>query len=132
MDAECGNKRCKNFNLKFTANCGILTLRKVSTCSIYMPIKKVLSGEQQICPHCGHATITGYVQMPVKLTAENGAKAALMGEFVVNNHLVCPKCNGDDCTCGYCNGTGEVTQKVSIPWIVIKDIYAQAMKLLGT
>ena len=94
-------------------------------------IKKVLSGEQQVCSHCGHTAITGYVQMPVKLTAENGAKAALMGEFAVNNHLVCPKCNGDDCVCEYCNGTGKVIQKINIPWIVIKDIYAQAVKLLG-
>ena len=72
-----------------------------------------------------------YVRMPSSLTEENGAKAAMMGEFFVDNYLYCEECLGEDDDCEYCGGKGEVIQKVNIPWIVIKEIYSKAVQLFG-
>lgn len=81
---------------------------------------------------CVTREATGYVLMPTKLTAENGAKEALMGEFSVPFPISCPVCHGDDEYCKECTGTGEVKLNVNVSWTVIKDIYAKAVNLLGT
>lgn len=63
----------------------------------------------------------GYVILPAKLTAENGAKAALMGEFSELACVECPECEGDDCiTCG---GEGSVMEHVPVSWTTIKRIH---------
>jgi len=75
---------------------------------------------------------SGCVRMPIKLTAENGAKEALMGEFSVALPVVCPICGGDaDEYCSGCENSGEVTWNINVPWTVIKDIYAKAVNLLA-
>lgn len=51
------------------------------------------------------------ILMPRRLTAENGAKAALIGEFRER----------------YCSSSGA-TVTVDIPWTTIKDIYAAAVR----
>ena len=40
---------------------------------------------------------TKTVMMPRELTAENGAKAALMGEFLIKSPLRCDCESDDDC-----------------------------------
>lgn len=73
---------------------------------------------------------TKTVMMPRELTAENGAKAAMMGEFSINFPMKCHCCGLDE-NCEVCGGDGEYMQPVNVPWVTIKDIYAAAVKHLG-
>ena len=69
------------------------------------------------------------VVMPRALTAENGAKAALIGEFSEQLAITCP--NGNDCgdsDCEYCAGFGVQRFDVDVTWATIKAIYAAAVK----
>lgn len=66
------------------------------------------------------------VILPRKLTAENGAKALLMGEFFEIESIVCPVCDGDENTiidCIDCGGSGEIVTPVAVSWTTIKAIY---------
>lgn len=76
----------------------------------------------------------GYVLMPKALTAENGAKAALVGEFTILHEVTCSGCAYDEADedCEVCGGEIEYTERVAVPWDVIKDIYAAAVKACGT
>jgi len=79
------------------------------------------------------------VLMPRELTAENGAKGLMLGEFKEDIELTCPQCNGgalggpdvvsDDCD--YCGGSGEIIVNLSISWPTIKAIYAMAVENLS-
>ena len=73
------------------------------------------------------------IVMPRELTAENGAKAVMMGEFSQCAPVFCPDCNGSDEreACLTCAGKGTVSQCVNISWTNIKAIYAMAVKHLG-
>ena len=74
--------------------------------------------------------------MPSELTAENGAKGILIGEFFEEIVLSCPDCDGGDYReletdrCATCNDTGESIEKVPVSWTTIKEIYAMAVKHL--
>ena len=68
--------------------------------------------------------------MPRRLTAENGAKAALSAEFTIPVTMICPDCYGDavkDEDCEICHGATEYSQPVTVDWTMIKDIYAAAV-----
>ena len=73
------------------------------------------------------------VVMPRELTAENGAKALLMGEFSQKIPVFCPDCidpvDKEDCLT--CDGEGELYQHVNISWVNIKAIYDMAVKHLA-
>lgn len=77
----------------------------------------------------------GKVPMPRELTAENGAKAALMGEFHIDVEVE----NPDYCGCGecdYCLEVGKdepetVIDKHPVSWTTIKDIYKLAVELFN-
>jgi len=80
---------------------------------------------------------TKTVMMPRELTAENGAKALLMGEFYSELVIYCPDCGvdsgiEDDEICETCSDSGTVTQRVPVSWTTIKAIYAKAVQHLGT
>ncbi|PUB87025.1 MAG: hypothetical protein DBP02_01925 [gamma proteobacterium symbiont of Ctena orbiculata] len=96
---------------------------KCSTCELY---------KKRAVPTASPA---GYVAMPKALTAENGAKALLIGEF--NEKIIsdCPAClnkNGDiDDNCYLCDGTGEFVQEIQVSWTTLKEIYAMAVKHLA-
>lgn len=71
------------------------------------------------------------VNLPRSLTAENGAKGLLIGEFFESIEIPCPECAeneevSEDCDC--CNGYGSVTQKVPVSWDTIKDIYKKIVE----
>lgn len=73
--------------------------------------------------------------MPESLTAENGAKGLLIGEFYSEIELD----NPDHCGCGRCDccieGLDEdatYVQRVPVSWSTIKDIYAMAVKHLAS
>jgi len=65
--------------------------------------------------------------MPSELTAENGAKAALMGEFTEEASMPCSECFGDD-ECENCDGSGRILVEAPVSWTTIKSIYAKAVE----
>lgn len=72
----------------------------------------------------------GYCLMPKRLTAENGAKALLLGEFKLEVTRECPEClELEDSAegCEICDGEGEYAQRHMIPWDLIKFIYSKAV-----
>lgn len=76
----------------------------------------------------------GYCLMPRRLTAENGAKALLLGEFKLEVTRECPECLELDEPvegCEVCDGEGEYAQRHTIPWDKIKFIYSEAVKGLA-
>lgn len=72
----------------------------------------------------------GFCIMPCKITAENGAKGALLGEFLESKYISCPECFGDD-DCESCDGSGRIKVDVTVSWSTIKNIYSAAVELLG-
>lgn len=75
----------------------------------------------------------GYAIVPVTATAENGAKAALLGEFSIANETICTGCyygEADD-DCEVCGGETHYTEHVTVPWDTIKEIYAEAVLVLA-
>lgn len=75
-----------------------------------------------------------YCLMPRRLTAENGAKALLLGEFKLNVARECPVCRDLEEPlegCDVCDGEGEFAQSHTIPWDQIKFIYSVAVKGLA-
>lgn len=61
----------------------------------------------------GNSPVTpdGWVIVPKKLTAENGAKGVLSGEFSETTFISCPECFGDD-DCETCDGSGRIEIEV--------------------
>lgn len=72
----------------------------------------------------------GYAILPKELTAENGAKSILIGEFYSEIVVPCPDCEGgdgsEDYDCGFCNSSGTVTERVPVSWTTIKEIWRKA------
>ena len=74
------------------------------------------------------------ILMPKELTAENGAKKLLSGEFyettVVMNEAYCG-CG----TCDFCISCPDepetVLMKVPVSWTTIKEVYAKAVEHLS-
>ena len=69
----------------------------------------------------------GYCIMPVALTAKNGAKWALFGEFSTAREVTCPECEGDGCS--DCDGRGDWYEDQAIDWTTIKEIYRRAVEV---
>ncbi|HAX3327278.1 TPA: molecular chaperone DnaJ [Escherichia coli] len=67
-------------------------------------------------------TTDGWVIVPKKLTAENGAKGVLSGEFSETTFISCQECFGDD-DCDTCDGSGRIEIKVPVTWTTIKSIW---------
>ncbi|WP_324671395.1 hypothetical protein [Enterobacter hormaechei] len=68
----------------------------------------------------------GYCIMPLKLTADNGAKGALCGEFHVEYRIVCQACVGEGCE--DCNHTGGWNAEIPVGWGTIKRIHEAAVE----
>ncbi|MDA6694386.1 hypothetical protein OSL25_24770 [Escherichia coli] len=79
----------------------------------------------------GNSPVTpdGWVIVPKKLTAENGAKGVLSGEFSETTFISCPECFGDD-DCETCDGSGRIEIKVPVSWTTIKTIWAKGCEYL--
>ncbi|HBR5571875.1 TPA: DUF551 domain-containing protein [Klebsiella pneumoniae] len=69
----------------------------------------------------------GYVMVPIRLTAENGAKGALSGEFSETKFVNCQECFGDD-ECETCDGSGRIKITVPVTWTTIKEIWAKGVE----
>lgn len=83
---------------------------------------------------------TKTVMMPRELTAENGAKDLLFGEFSEGGEQECLACDGagvytdtnsESCECQYCDGAGHIVYKVMVSWTTIKAIYERAVEHFG-
>lgn len=68
----------------------------------------------------------GWVMVPMRLTAENGAKGLLSGEFSETKFINCPECFGDD-ECETCDGSGRIEITVPVTWTTIKEIWAKGI-----
>jgi hypothetical protein len=81
---------------------------------------------------CGNspAIPDGCVLVPKKLTAENGAKGVLSGEFSETKSINCPECFGDD-DCETCDGSGRIEITVPVTWTTIKAIWAKGVEHLA-
>ena len=83
------------------------------------------------------AATEDHVLMPRHLTAENGAKGLLSGEFMEAISVRCHECDGEgydpqyENTCAECKGDGTVEQPVPVDWDTIKRIYAMAVEHLA-
>ncbi|MFI9666810.1 hypothetical protein [Klebsiella michiganensis] len=77
------------------------------------------AGNSQLIPE-------GYVMVPAKLTAENGAKSALLGEFNLENTLTCHECFGEGCE--DCNDEGRWINSIPVDWTTIKAIWSKAVE----
>ncbi|MGE8461870.1 MAG: hypothetical protein ACN6P0_12440 [Pseudomonas capeferrum] len=99
----------------------------------YSKIEAVLSVSAEPCAPVMQIP-EGYCVMPRRLTAENGAKALLLGEFKLEVTQECPECRELDEPiegCEICDGEGEYGQCHMIPWDKIKFIYSVAVKGLA-
>jgi len=74
-----------------------------------------------------------YVLLPRKLTAENGAKSLLMGEFFEKRDRECPECfdDVDRIYCDLCDGEGHIYDNTMISWTTIKAIYDKIVEHYG-
>jgi len=71
----------------------------------------------------------GYALLPRELTAENGAKALLIGEFHETRVFECPGCGGEDAEdCELCDGSGAQEMKLVVQWDTIKRIWRKAVQ----
>ncbi|SAS70714.1 Eaa1 [Klebsiella pneumoniae] len=83
----------------------------------------------RVAYEAGNSPVTtdGYVMVPMRLTAENGAKGALSGEFSETKFVNCPECFGDD-ECETCDGSGRIEITVPVTWTTIKEIWAKGVE----
>ncbi|WP_234006322.1 DUF551 domain-containing protein [Cronobacter sakazakii] len=87
---------------------------------------------QQFESLAGKAVVPeGWKLVPMRLTAENGAKGALSGEFSETEFVNCPECFGDD-ECETCDGSGRIEITVPVTWTTIKDIWAKGVEHFAT
>ncbi|CAM6437540.1 hypothetical protein [Citrobacter portucalensis] len=77
----------------------------------------------------GNSPVTpdGLALVPKRLTAENGAKGVLSGEFSETKFINCPECFGDD-ECETCDGSGRIEITVPVSWTNIKAIWAKGVE----
>lgn len=72
------------------------------------------------------------ILMPTALTAENGAKAALIGEYYETLWVDCQECfdqSTDDQQCETCHDEGGQNVRVDVSWTTIKQIYKDCVEL---
>ncbi|HDK6402384.1 TPA: hypothetical protein M4198_003053 [Klebsiella variicola] len=91
--------------------------------AVFDRVEAVLVGMNQPAP----VVPDGYVMVPMRLTAENGAKGALSGEFSETKFVNCPECFGDD-ECETCDGSGRIEITVPVTWTTIKEIWAKGVE----
>lgn len=91
----------------------------------------IRAAEEQAAQDMIELAESDIVLMPRALTAENGAKGLLMGEFEEVIESTCMECFGirkNDCK--YCQGTKITRIIFPISWTTIKEIYAKCVENL--
>ncbi|HBY4911951.1 TPA: hypothetical protein MM099_000008 [Klebsiella pneumoniae] len=102
-------------------------LRSGADADVWPPEREEM-GDVLLYRHTQPAPVVpdGYVMVPMRLTAENGAKGALSGEFSETKFVNCPECFGDD-ECETCDGSGRIEITVPVTWTTIKEIWAKGV-----
>ncbi|HFT3183628.1 TPA: DUF550 domain-containing protein [Klebsiella pneumoniae] len=92
-------------------------------------LEELAEGIRALHPNVGNSPVIpdGYVMVPMRLTAENGAKGALAGEFSETKFVNCSECFGDD-ECETCDGSGRIEITVPGSWTNIKEIWAKGVE----
>lgn len=95
----------------------------------------VMAAEYERCANELESSLTapdGYVLLPGALTAANGAKGLLSGEFAEGFEMNCGECDSVDEDaaqhCDVCNGHGTYRIDVPVGWDTIKDIYRMVVE----
>ncbi|EPK0063335.1 hypothetical protein WJC10_000875 [Klebsiella pneumoniae] len=103
-------------------------LRSGADADVWPPEREEM-GDVLLYRHTQPAPVVpdGYVMVPMRLTAENGAKGALSGEFSETKFVNCPECFGDD-ECETCDGSGRIEITVPVTWTTIKEIWAKGVE----
>ncbi|MCC4887824.1 hypothetical protein OV672_13775 [Salmonella enterica subsp. enterica serovar 1,4,[5],12:i:-] len=83
----------------------------------------------QQCPLIGNSPVIpdDWVMVPKKLTAENGAKSLLSGEFLETTFISFPECLADE-ECESCDGSGRIKIEVPVSWTTIKAIWNKGVE----
>ena len=111
-------------------------MTKRKACSEYSGRIEVIEGYRNGWNACraamlqaGNSPVTpdGLALVPKRLTAENGAKGVLSGEFSETKFINCPECFGDD-DCETCDGSGRIEITVPVTWTTIKAIWAKGVE----
>lgn len=92
-------------------------------------------GNAENSAHSKPVSVECGVRLPSRLTAENGAKALLIGEFNEYTKILCPECSGDEdyCDgCHTCHGQGWISRQVPVQWDTIKRIYDKIVEHFAT
>ena len=120
-EARCGNSPAKNSvaPAQSPIDHGYRPGCECSGCKTTVRICAELAGNSPVIPD-------GYVMVPMRLTAENGAKAALIGEFNLEYTLTCHECFGEGCY--DCSGEGAWINTIPIDWTTIKEIWAKGVE----
>lgn len=92
-------------------------------------LEELAEGIRALHPNAGNSPVIpdGYVMVPMRLTAENGAEGMLSGEFSETQFVNCPECFGDD-ECETCDGSGRIEIKVPVSWTTIKEIWIKGVE----
>lgn len=90
---------------------------------------KMVNESRAAILQAGNPPVTpdGLALVPKRLTAENGAKGVLSGEFSETKFINCPECFGDD-ECETCDGSGRIEIAVPVSWTTIKAIWAKGVE----
>ncbi len=96
------------------------------------PVAETYTTSQQFESLAGKAVVPeGWKLVPMRLTAENGAKGALSGEFSETKFVNCHECFGDG-ECETCDGSGRIEITVPVTWSTIKEIWAKGVEHFAT
>ena len=68
------------------------------------------------------------IPLPKTLTADNGAKGLLIGEFHEEYRVPCPAECQEFEGCEACGDSGYVNEKVTVSWTTIKEIYKKIVE----
>ncbi|HHL1660057.1 TPA: hypothetical protein ACQ298_000433 [Klebsiella pneumoniae] len=129
-----GQKQCwhERYTTDMAYASGVLNACRAAMLQV-SPVCTCPSGDGSLrwpCPvHPGNSPVIpdGYVMVPMRLTAENGAKGALSGEFSESKFVNCPECFGDD-ECETCDGSGKIEITVPVTWTTIKAIWVKGVE----
>ena len=97
------------------------------------PVDPQIAEYEKVMLQAGNSPVTpdGLALVPKRLTAENGAKGVLSGEFSETKFINCPECFGDD-ECETCDGSGRIEITVPVSWTNIKAIWAKGIEHFTT
>lgn len=93
------------------------------------PVDPQISEYEKIMGQAGNSPVIpdGYVMVPKRLTAENGAKGVLSGEFSETKFINCSECFGDE-ECETCDGSGKLEITLPVTWTTIKAIWTKGVE----